>query len=207
PEKDLDWSDAGVEGSARFLNRVWRLFAELAPFYQKREAKGPAPKPSDKELRDVHLKLHQTIRKVTEDIGTDFHFNTAISAIMELVNKVSEVPHSQWETGEGKELLGQVLEAVVLLLSPFVPHFCEESWRQLGYPTSLLEFPWPGYDEEATRAETVTVVVQVNGKLRGKIELPPGVGEAEVKEIVAKDERIQGHLEGKAVVKTIFVTG
>jgi len=208
PEKDLDWNDAGVEGSARFLNRVWRLLADLAPLYRRREgaAKG-SPKPQGKALREVHAKLHRTIQKVTEDVQQDFHFNTAIAAVMELVNKVGEVPRSDWEGEEGRVLLAELLESLVLLLSPFVPHFCEEAWRNLGFEGSLLDVPWPGFDPEATQAETVTVIVQVNGKLRGKAELPPGVSEEEVRRIVDTDEKIRAHLEGKSVVKTIFVPG
>ncbi|MFO1462366.1 MAG: leucine--tRNA ligase [bacterium] len=207
PEKDLDWSDAGVEGSARFLNRVWRLLTDLAPLYRRREGKGHAPKPEGKALREMHLKLHQTIQKVTEDIQQDFHFNTAISAVMELVNKLGEVPRAEWEGEEGKALLAQTLESLVLLLSPFVPHFCEEAWKNLGYEGGLLEVAWPAFDPAATQAETITVVVQVNGKLRGKAELPRNVGEEEVRRIVDTDERIRAHLEGKSVVKTIFVPG
>ncbi len=208
PEKDLDWNDAGVEGSARFLNRVWRLLADLAPLYRRREgaAKG-SPKPQGKALREVHAKLHRTIQKVTEDVQQDFHFNTAIAAVMELVNKVGEVPRSDWEGEEGRVLLAELLESLVLLLSPFVPHFCEEAWRNLGFEGSLLDVPWPAFDPEATQAETVTVIVQVNGKLRGKAELPPGVSEEEVRRIVDTDEKIRAHLEGKSVVKTIFVPG
>ncbi|MCE9624138.1 MAG: leucine--tRNA ligase [Deltaproteobacteria bacterium] len=207
PEKDLDWNDAGVEGSSRFLVRVWRLLTELFPLYRRRMGANTAPKPALSILRGVHTKLHQTIKKVTDDIQQDFHFNTAISAIMELVNKVAEVPRADWEGEEGAALLSQTLESLVLLLSPFVPHFCEEAWRNLGYDGSLLDFPWPSFDPEATQADLVTVVVQVNGKLRGKIDLPPQATEDEVKHFVDTDEKIKAHLEGKSVVKTIFVPG
>jgi len=207
PEKDLDWNDAGVEGSARFLARVWRLLSELFPMYRRRPGASPAAKPETKSLRDVHTKLHQTIKKVTDDVQYDFHFNTAISAVMELVNKIAEVPRADWESEEGKTLLAPTLESLVLLLSPFVPHFSEEAWRNLGYEGSLLDFPWPSFDPEATQADLVTVVVQVNGKLRGKIELSPHATEAEVKHFVDTDEKIKAHLEGKSVVKTIFVPG
>lgn len=207
PEKDLDWNDAGVEGSARFLNRVWKLLVDLSPLYSSREGQGHAPKPEAKPLREAYTKLHQTIAKVTEDIGSEFHFNTAISSIMELVNKIAEVPRANWESGEGRALLAETLDGLVLMLSPFVPHFCEEAWRSLGHPRSLLETPWPGFLPDALVAETVTVVVQVNGKLRGRIELSPNVTEEEVKKLVDSDEKIKAHLEGKMPVKTIFVPG
>ncbi|HKY61810.1 MAG TPA: leucine--tRNA ligase [bacterium] len=207
PEKDLDWNDAGVEGSARFLNRVWKLLVDLSPLYISREGKGHAAKPESKMLRDAYTKLHQTTAKVTEDVGQEFHFNTAIASIMELVNKIGEVPRAEWESGEGKELLSETLDALVLLLSPFVPHFSEEAWKSLGHPRSLLETAWPSFDPEALVAETVTVIVQVNGKLRGRIELPPQVTEEEVKKLVDSDEKIRAHLEGKELVKTIFVPG
>ncbi len=207
PEKDLDWNDAGVEGSARFLNRVWRLLSELSPLYKRRDRLGPTPKPQSKALREAHTKLHQTIRKVGEDVQQDFHFNTAISAVMELVNKLGEIPRAEWETDEGRALLSHALDALVLLLSPFVPHFCEEAWKNLGHEGTTLDVAWPAFDPEATQAETVTVVVQVNGKLRGKIDLPPTVSEDEVKRLIDTHEGIKPHLEGKSVVKTVFVPG
>lgn len=207
PEKDLDWNDAGVEGSARFLHRVWRMLADLSPLRSKGEVEKLAAKPSSKALRELHTKLHQTIQKVTEDIQQDFHFNTAIAAVMELVNKIGEVPRSDWEGEEGGALLKVLLDDLVLLLSPFVPHFSEEAWKNLGHEDALLDRPWPKFDAEATVAETVTVVVQVNGKLRGKAELPPHVSEEEVRRFVDTDEKIRAHLEGKSVVKTIFVPG
>ncbi|HCU25122.1 MAG TPA: leucine--tRNA ligase, partial [Deltaproteobacteria bacterium] len=207
PEKDLDWNDAGVEGSARFLQRLWRLFQELAPQYRRFEDGAKLSKPESKPLRDLHHKLHLTIRKVTEDLGKDFHFNTAIAAIMELVNKLSEVETKEWESETGKRLLASTLESLILLLSPFVPHFCEEAWRNLGYNGSLLSVPWPVEDPEALQAESVTVVVQVNGKLRGKIELPPSATEEEVRRFVETDEKVQAHLEGKTLIKTVFVPG
>jgi len=207
PEKDLDWNDAGVEGSARFLNRVWRLLADWSSLYRRRDSLSPTPKPQAKALREAHTKLHQTLRKVGEDVEQDFHFNTAISAIMELVNKLSEIPRVEWETEEGRVLLSHALDSLVLMLSPFVPHFCEEAWKNLGHEGTTLEVAWPAFDPEATQAETVTVVVQVNGKLRGKIELSPTVSEEEVKRLVDTHEGIKPHLEGKSVVKTVFVPG
>ncbi len=187
PEKDLDWSDAGVEGAFRFLKRVWTLSRKSvdSPAANTEEA------PEEKRLR------HQTSKKVTEDLDR-FQFNTAIAALMEFYNFLDS---------QKQGFSRQSLETLTLLLSPFVPHFAEEVWSNLGHPRSLVEESWPTYDPEALKADKVTVVVQVNGKLRGKTELPPNATEAEVQEFIKNDEKIQGHLEGKTVVKTIFVPG
>jgi leucyl-tRNA synthetase len=203
PEKDLDWSDQGVEGSARFLNRVWRLVYEqhhrlkdLAPF-----SFGIALDNDPKLLRQ---KTHKTIKKVTEDIER-FHFNTAISAVMELVNEiyVSEIKE---ETDEvSMRVMREAVEAVVILLSPFVPHFAEELWEALGNRESMIKRPWPDYDREAVVEEEVLIVIQVNGKLRDRMMVPAAYGEEQVKEWALKSERIKNLLGGKPVKRVILV--
>ncbi len=203
PEKDLDWSDQGVEGSARFLNRVWRLFSEqhlrvrnVSPF-----SLGTALEGDQKSLRQ---KIHKAIKKVTEDIER-FHFNTAISAIMELVNEiyVSEVKDSPEESS--MRVMREALETVVLLLSPFVPHFAEELWEALGHRDSIIKTRWPEHDPQAVLEEEILIVIQVNGKLRDRMTIPVSFGEEEVKAWALKSDRIRKLVEGKEIRRVILV--
>ena len=203
PEKDLDWSDQGVEGSARFLNRVWRLIYDCYPHlqYVKPLPFGAVAEGDQKSLRQ---KAHKTIKKVTEDIER-FHFNTAISAIMELVNEIylSEVKDRDDEAS--RKVMREAVETVVVLLSPFVPHFAEELWEVLGDKEPILKRPWPDYDREAVAEDEILIVIQVNGKLRDRIMVPASYGENEVKDWALKSERIQKLLEGKKILRTVFV--
>jgi leucyl-tRNA synthetase len=203
PEKDLDWSDQGVDGSFRFLNRVWRLFFEHYAKLQKVTPLGPITKLND-DAKLLHQKTHKTIKKVTEDIER-FHFNTAISAIMELVNEIyaSEVKDRDDEIS--KKLIKEAIETTVILLSPFVPHFAEELWEALGNKESVIQRAWPGYDPEAVLEDEVLIVVQVNGKLRDRITVPASYGEEEIKGWALKSERIQKLVEGKTIKRVILV--
>ena len=205
PEKDLDWNDQGVEGSFRFLNRVWRLV-----FDQHERLQGVTPFPAgtalDGDPSFLRQKIHKAIKKVTEDIER-FHFNTAISAVMELVNEIyaSEVKERQDEIS--KRVMREAIETVVVLLSPFVPHFTEELWEALGKRDSVINVLWPDYDPEAVQEEEILIVVQVNGKLRDRIMVPASYGEEEVKTWALKSERIQNLVGGKQIKKVILVPG
>jgi leucyl-tRNA synthetase len=190
PELDAEWSDQGVEGSFRFLKRAWRLQVE--------EATGGEPSAdADRELR---RKTHQTIRKVTEDIER-FHFNTAVSACMELCNAL--VAHKE-QHGSGPAV-EEGIEALLLLLAPIAPHITDELWKKLGHGDSIHQQPWPEWDEELAAEEVFTLIVQVNGKVRDKVEVPVSIGEREAIELALSREQIQRHLEGKEVKKTIYV--
>jgi leucyl-tRNA synthetase len=203
PEKDLDWSDQGVDGSSRFLNRVWRLVYDQ---HHRLQDLGPLPFGTmvDGEGMSVRQKTHKTIKKVTEDVER-FHFNTAISAVMELVNElyVSKVKDQEDETS--KRVMAEAIESVALLLSPFVPHFAEELWQAIGKKEFILKQPWPAYDPKAILEDEVLIVVQVNGKLRDRIVVPVAYGEEEVKAAALKAEKIQSLIEGKQVKKVILV--
>jgi leucyl-tRNA synthetase len=203
PEKDLDWSDQGVDGSARFLNRVWRLFYEQHPHLQnvKSLSFGTVLEGDQKSLRQ---KTHKTIKKVTEDIER-FHFNTAISAIMELVNEiyVSEIKDRTDEMS--RRVVCEAIETVVVLLSPFVPHFAEELWEALGNRASIIKTQWPDYDPEAVLEDEILIVIQVNGRLRDRMTLPTSYGEEEVKAWALKSERIRKLVEGKEIKRVILV--
>jgi leucyl-tRNA synthetase len=154
--------------------------------------------------KGLRQKTHKTIKKVTEDIDR-FHFNTAISAVMELVNEiyVSEIKESRDEAS--KRVMREAIEAVVLLLSPFVPHFSEQLWEALGNKESVMKTPWPEYDKESIVEEEILIVIQVNGKLRDRMTIPVSYGEEEVKAWALKSERIQRLIEGKAIKRVILV--
>jgi leucyl-tRNA synthetase len=203
PEKDLDWSDQGVEGSARFLNRVWRLFSEqrhhlenVKPFIFGTTLEG--------DQKSLRQKTHKTIKKVTEDIER-FHFNTAISAIMELVNEIYVSEVKDRADDSSRRVIREAVETVVILLSPFVPHFAEELWEALGNRESILKTRWLDYDPEAVSEDEILIVIQVNGRLRDRMTIPASYGEAEVKAWALKSERIRKLVEGKEIKRVILV--
>ena len=205
PEKDLDWSDQGVEGSFRFLNRIWRMVETYQP--SSRSVDG---EPHLEELtvgKDLFRCVHQTIKKVTEDIEDKFHFNTAISALMELVNEVSrfDLSGTEAERNERDRVLKKALETVLLLLSPFSPHICEELWRRMGHPRSVFEEPWPVYDERAIAEEVALIVVQINGRVRHRLYLAASSTEEEIKGTVLSDDRVKSLLSGQEVKRIVLV--
>jgi leucyl-tRNA synthetase len=203
PEKDLEWSDQGVEGSFRFLHRVWRLIYENHAWIK--EAKPySGQSPSDRDTRILRQKVHKTIKKVGEDIER-FHFNTAISANMELVNALYQFdPHAR-EDWRGRSLFKEAIEAIVLLLSPFVPHIAEELWESMGKGESIVRAPWPDYDREAVVEEEILIVIQVDGKVRDKVTVPSSMGEEEIRGVALEREKVRKLTHGKAVQKVIYV--
>jgi leucyl-tRNA synthetase len=203
PERDLEWQEEGVEGGYRFLHRVWRLVYELRDGIVGQ----PAPVvPADlpPELGELRHKAHKTIKKVTDDIER-FHFNTAIAAIMELVNHIYQTKDGIEATPQAQSVWQEIVEALVVLLSPFCPHICEELWAAVGHNASVIKAPWPQHDEEAIVEEEIIVVVQVNGKLRDRLRIPVSAEEEKVKEMVLASPKVRRHIEGKEVKKTIFV--
>jgi leucyl-tRNA synthetase len=197
PERDLDWSDQGVEGSYRFINRVWRLVMENLDVLKK----APEPVGADQTSQHLHRKTHQTIRKVTEDIERT-HFNTAISAIMELTNTVYGIlPPDPTTFGAFQE----AVRTILILLSPFVPHVTEELWHRMGETTYLLNETWPGYDSDAAREEEITIVIQINGKLRDRLSVSAETGEEEIRKIALEREKVRKYLEGKSIRKMIYI--
>jgi leucyl-tRNA synthetase len=204
PERDLDWNDQGVEGSFRFLQRLWNLVFDC------RETVHLKAQPSEIVLsggssRSVLVKLNQTIKKVTEDIEDRFRFNTAISAIMELVNTLYLYRAEESDDPLKHSILAKAIEAVLILLSPIVPHLGEELWEIWGKTGSVHEQPWPAWDPEALREEEQEVVIQVNGKVRSRLTINLSVSEEEIKRLALEQPRIQEWLQGKVLVKTIIV--
>jgi leucyl-tRNA synthetase len=206
PEKDLEWSDRGVEGSARFLNRLWRLVHE-----EHQRLQGVSPYDGrvalDGELRQLYRKTHQTIKKVTEDIEQRFHFNTAISAVMELVNTIYHMRSDDRHGPEALPVLRLAVETALLLISPMVPHIADEMWDILGHQKSVAREPWPQWDEEAVVEEKQLIVVQVNGKLRNRIYVSPSAANEEIQQTALADERVKMFIGDKPVRKVVVVPG
>jgi len=203
PERDLEWNEHGVEGCHRFLERVWRL---AAPQFGT-----PPPAPgalgSARSETEVALrrKTHQTIHRVTEDLDRRLHFNTAVAAIMELVNEISAFSQSGVGTESERACLREGLEATIRLLAPFAPHFSEELWQRLGGKGRVTKLEWPLADLALAREPLLQVVVQVNGKMRGKVSVPRGTSETEVLERARDDSKVESYLKGRSVVKVVFV--
>jgi len=203
PERDLEWSDQGVEGAYRFLNRVFRLVDENLDVFAK-PASG-LPQEMNAPSAALHRKTHQTIRKFGADIEAKFHFNTAISSVMELTNTLYSLAAE--ESGETADpaVIREAIEAMLALLSPMVPHLCAELWELTKHPTPLAEVLWPEYDDEAVREEAITIVVQVKGKVRSQLQVTPDASEADLEKMALADEKVQKFLEGKPVRKVIVV--
>jgi leucyl-tRNA synthetase len=205
PEKDLEWSDQGVEGSYRFLNRVWHLVMDhLGDLEKVNNFSGNAS--LDGAMRDLHRKTHSTIKKVTNDVENRFHFNTAISAVMELVNETNIfLNQTNDKNDKAWSVVRESVEAAIMLLSPFVPHIGDELWQMLGHDGSILNVPWPEYSEEALEIERRLVVVQVNGKVRSRLEVPAAYDENVIEKEALKNEKVQRFINGKTIKRIIVV--
>lgn len=206
PEKDLEWSEQGVEGASRFLNRVWKLVEKYSSLSVRPTDDSTIVESS--EARDLLRHLHRTIKRVTEDIEDDFHFNTAISALMELVNEMHRfdpMTGPEQEREEKKVVLRKALETLLLLLSPFAPHIAEELWRKLGHSDSICDQPWPAYDAMAMAESSVLIVVQIDGRVRHRLYLDASSTEDEIRTAILSDNRIKHLLAGKQIKKMIVV--
>ncbi len=204
PEKDLEWSDQGVEGAYRFLSRLWRLI------FQQRGLWAGAARPNgtgelSPELRELRRAIHRTIKKVSEDIEGRFHFNTAIAAIMELFNALSAAAQRGGESSEDAAVTKHGLETLVLLLAPFVPHVASELWQELGHGERIDQVPWPAYSTDALEEEKLLIVVQVNGKVRGKITVPADVSQERIETDALADPKVAGLLDGKKIQRVVYV--
>jgi leucyl-tRNA synthetase len=206
PDRDLDWQESGIEGIQRFLGRVYRFVAKNAhpddPAWNK-----PVPAKLSAEARAIQRKLHQTLKRVTNDFQGRWHFNTCIAATMEFVNELYGTTDNVARTSSSAipvSLLADMQRKLVLLLAPFAPYLAHELWEMLGEKSNLLKAPWPKYDPELAKEEEIEIPVQVNGKLRGKIVVVPGTSEEEIKQKALADEKIQSYVAGKQIVKVIF---
>ena len=198
PERDLDWSEQGVEGCFRFLNRVYRLVDELAEV-----AKSNAEvKTVTKEDKAMRLVIHSTLKKVTADLSEKFGFNTAIAALMELINEMYK--YKELDT-RNDGIIREGIETIVTILAPFTPHIGEELWTMIGKEGSVFNISWPSYDESALVQDEVEVIVQVNGKLRAKVSMDANISREDMEKVAMEDEKVQAAIEGKNVVKVIAV--
>lgn len=201
PEKELDWSDAGVEGSYRFLNRVYRLVQEYVNEIRGDFRGSETITIQSAEDKALNFQLNATVKKVTEDAGGRFSFNTAISSIMELVNALYK-----YKQGEvNVPLMNDAIEKLILILNPFVPHITEELWNDLGHEDRVYQQNWPEFDPAALELETVEIIVQVNGKLKDKMAFEKNAEKSAIEEAALASERVQDAIAGKSVVKTIVV--
>jgi leucyl-tRNA synthetase len=218
PEKDIEWSDAGVAGCFGFLKRIWTLLVRHRQRFPLCQGLGgPVDEaPLSEELRAFHRLVHRTIERVTHDIEKEYQFNTAISALMELLNAAKalealpdpdaglpEDPGGR----EGYRLLGWTLRSLTLLLCPFAPHFAEEAWESMGLPGRASEQAWPDYDPARTRQDTVQIAVQVNGKLRATVEVARSASQQELEAAARDDQRVKKWIENKPVRRVIVVPG
>jgi len=201
PEQSLEWSDEGVEGAFRFMKRLWKAVHQHV-------SQGPATALDKQALtteqRDLRRQVHETLRKVSHDIGTRRTFNTAIAAVMELMNSLARFDD---RTPQGRAVMQEALEIVVLALQPVVPHACHALWRELGHERAVVDERWPQVDSAALARDSIEVVVQVNGKLRGRVTVPADADEAQVREAALADANVQKFMEGKPVRKFVYVPG
>ena len=205
PERDLEWSDQGIEGCHRFLQRVYRLVTENLDNLVKVTPYSGEQKALSKGLQSLRRKTHQTIAKVTQDIEERYHFNTAIAAVMELTNLCQETLQKDPKEEHFWSVMREAVEAIILLLSPMAPHLSEELWSLLGHQRLVAETPWPSWDQEVAREDKVTIVVQVNGKLRDQLRVPASASEEEVRALALESPKVQKHLQNKEIKKVIFV--
>jgi len=204
PDRDLDWQDAGIEGIQRFLGRVYRFFVRNA---KPNAAQQKMPADLSAEARAIQRKLHQTIKRVSDDFQGRWHFNTCIAAIMELLNALYAAEEAIARNLIPSALLAEVQRDLVLLLAPFAPYLSHELWEMLGQTDNLLRAPWPKYDAALAKEEEIEIPVQINGKLRGRVVVPADATEQFVLERALADEKVQAAVAGKQVIKKIYVSG
>lgn len=205
PEKEFDWKEEAIEGCFRFLNRVWGIVLENIDLFSRDAPVEEENRERQGKFHPLERRKHQTIKKVSEDIEKRYHLNTAISAIMEFYNLIKKEKDNLRKDEKGRRLLKDALETLVLLLSPFSPHVCEELWKKMGHSALITLSPWPAFDPDLAREEIVTIIVQVNGKLRAKFEAERDLPEEQMKEKALSVDRVQALLGERKYEKIICV--
>jgi len=213
PEKELEWNMNGLAGAYRFINRLYLLISSTADFADKNASKennyGINLDARSEKDKEIQKKLHQTVKKVTDSIEDDFHFNTAIAAIMELLNDMTTYKQNVIDkndiSSESKKVWHEVLEKVILLIAPFAPHVTDEMWNDLGNATLTFEEEWPSFDEKLTVENNFNLVVQVNGKVRDMLPAQIGISKDDAEKLAFSSEKVQKFVDGKEVVKVIAV--
>jgi leucyl-tRNA synthetase len=222
PEKEVEWSDAGLEGAFRFLMRVWRLVQVWRPALGGAAPAPIAPSGLNQAERAIRRKTHDTIRRVTHDLDPRVHLNTAVSALMELVNDLYQFSDEHTRTGspgrkatdapaverpETLAVLREAVDALVLMLAPFTPHMAEELWSELGHGSGLVHAAWPSFDPDVARGDEVVVPVQVNGKVRGRVAVPVDATDEEIQARALAEPSVLQHVQGRTVRKVIVAKG
>jgi len=202
PERDLEWSDKGVEGAYRFLNKIWNIVRKYSDGQQIPETASSGVQ--NPKAASLLRKTHQTIKKVTDDIEKDYHFNTAIAALMELINELSSFSPA---SDEDRAVVMTAIRNMLLMLAPFAPHICEELWINIGCEPGIFNQPWPVCDEALAKEDEIELVVQVNGKLRAKLSAPAGMSDEDAKKLALDDPKIMEILAGRDLVKVVVVQG
>ncbi|MGH7339310.1 MAG: class I tRNA ligase family protein, partial [Candidatus Rokuibacteriota bacterium] len=207
PEKDLDWNDHGVEGASRFLNRVWRFTVNHIG-EERAKASAAGGRPLTPEGKAFRRTIHETIQRVTHDLDREFHFNTAVSAIMELVNALYAFEAASVDTvppDERHALLREAVETVTLLLAPFCPHIAEEMWSLLGHKQSVFRHPWPTAEPATLAKDEVTLVVQVDGKVRSRLVVDVGTPNERIERLALDDDKVRPWVESRRVARVVVV--
>jgi leucyl-tRNA synthetase len=210
PDRDLDWQESGIEGIQRFLARVYRFF--LRNPVETRLAASPAAQTAQKEplspqARAIQRKLHQTIKRVSDDFQGRWHFNTCIAAIMELVNEIYGAEEARAAGEIPVSLIAEVQRDIALLLAPMAPYLAHELWEMTGETSNLLKAPWPKYDAALAAEDEIEIPVQVNGKLRGLVVVAAGASDDRVEQAALQNEKVKVAIAGKQIVKKIVVPG
>jgi leucyl-tRNA synthetase len=207
PEKDAEWNDRGIEGASRFLRKLWRrVYDNLDLIRSARGLECDIPKMARPE-RDLYRKVNETINQITEEMEGDFHFNTAVAHIMEMVNAMDECGIGPDSTESQKAVYRKAVETTVLLISPFAPHVAEELWVEIGEEAGILATDWPQVDENALERDELVIVVQVNGKVRGRVTVQPDIEREALEEKALAEESVARCIEGKTIRKVIVVPG
>ena len=201
PEQSLEWSDTGIEGASRFLKRLWRLVYEHV---EKGDVVTLDRNALNEGQKNIRRQTHETISKVSDDIGRRFTFNTAIASVMELINALAKFND---DSEQGRAAMQESLQSIILVLSPIVPHITHELWKILGQTSLLLDQAWPTVDESALVKDSLQIIVQVNGKLRSRIEVPASADKNEIEQTAINDENVKRFTDDKQVVKVIVVPG
>jgi leucyl-tRNA synthetase len=211
PEAEIEWNEQGIEGSSRFLNRVWRKIIENRGYFINVPRTAINTGGLTHPEAELYRKTHLTIKRVTEDISQRHHFNTAISAMMELVNEIysytmcAEGDYSSHDAIRHFNVLRHAVENLILMLAPIAPHIAEEMWEMIGNESSIFKIRWPVYNPKVLEQNVVDIVIQINGKVRSKVTVPQDIDEAALKDVVLKDKKASEWIGGKEVRKFIIV--
>jgi leucyl-tRNA synthetase len=207
PEKEAEWQDSGVEGAYRFLKRIWRRVSDNLDLLQSVEGRHPVIAEMADAERDLYRKTHETIQQITRGLDGAFTFNTAIAAIMELMNAIDHLRIADDSSESARIVFRDAIENVILLISPFAPHIAEELWVELGHDAGIMKADWPAVNEEALKRDEIGMAVQVNGKVRDQIKVSASATTDEIESIALTAEKVQPWVDGKTIRKVIVVPG